>query len=200
MLEDPWFVSDDPETESELDRTERAFVAALRERAEAWKVPPAVSWVGRPEDDSSLVMCVGLGDGSLGWPLRIGLHLTGPTVRGDRLIHQDFYWLPQPRTRLALDVTGTPQALAALAADWFEHILRMPVVRHEWYHDGRLYAYRCLFADDSDGWCDGYNDELAPPGRREHLRATGAEQAGYWIRSTALGRPDRVVLLRGASD
>ncbi|MFB7374110.1 hypothetical protein ACFC0D_30155 [Streptomyces sp. NPDC056222] len=119
-------MSDDPETESELDRTELAFVAALRERAEAWKVPPAVSWAGRPEDDSSLVMCMGLGDGPLGWPLRIGLHLTGPTVSGDRLVHQDFYWLPQPRTGLALGATGTPHALAAPAADWFERILRMP--------------------------------------------------------------------------
>ncbi|MEV4559209.1 hypothetical protein AB0K51_19780 [Kitasatospora sp. NPDC049285] len=200
MAADLWFPSDDPETESELDGTERDFVAALRERAGGWAVAPAVSWVGRPEDDSSLVVCVGVGDRSLGWPLRAGLHLTGATVRGDRLVHRDFYWLAQPPTWLALNAAGSPQELAALSADWFERILRLPVVRHEWYHDGRRYAYRCLFADDGDGWCDGYRDDLAPPGQPEYLSAVGARDAGYRIRSGALGSPDRITVLRMRSD
>lgn len=200
MLAESWFLSDDPETEAELDGAERAFVAALRERAEAWAVAPAVSWVARPDDDSSLVVVVGIGDGSLGWPQRLGLHLTGSSVSGDRLVHQNFYWLQEPRTRLGLEATGSPRVLAALAADWFERILRMPVVRHEWYHDGRLYASRCLIAGDGDGRCDGYDNDLAPPGQHEHLKAVGAEEAGYWIRSGALGPPDRVVALRGAPD
>ncbi|MEV0415219.1 hypothetical protein AB0I68_31625 [Streptomyces sp. NPDC050448] len=199
MPADPWFVSDDPETEAELDRTERAFVGALRERAEAWKVPPAVSWVGRPDDDSSLVACVGLGDGPFGWPPLIGLHLTGSTVSGDHL-NEHFYFLPQPRTRLALDATGTPQTLAALSADWFERVLRMRVVRHEWYHDGRRYADRYLFGDDGDGRCDTYIDGVAPQGQREYLKAIGAEDTGRWIRSGALGRPGRIVALRHAAD
>ncbi|MET8546071.1 hypothetical protein ABZW03_36390 [Kitasatospora sp. NPDC004799] len=195
----PWFASDDPETESELDGAERAFVAVLRERAGAWALAPAVSWVARPEDDSSLVVCAGVGDGPLGWPLRVGLHLSGATVRGDRFAHQNFYWLTQPPTGLALNATGSPEALAVASAAWFERVLRMPVVRHEWYHEGRLYAYRCLFAGDGDGdgWCDGYRDALAPPGQRERLVAAGALDAGYWVRSGALGRPDRVVVLRG---
>ncbi|MFF4382546.1 hypothetical protein [Kitasatospora sp. NPDC001547] len=193
-----WFVSDDPETESELDEAERAFVTVLRGRARGWRVAPAVSWVGRPEDDSSLVACAGVGDGELGWPLRVGVHLSGSTVRGDRLAHQNFYWPVQPPSALALDAGGAPEVLAALAADWFERVLRMPVVRHEWWHEGRCYAYRCLFVGDGDGWCDGYREALAPPGWRRRLRDAGTRDAGPGIRSAALGRPDRVVTLRAA--
>ncbi|KOU15865.1 hypothetical protein ACR3S4_09280 [Streptomyces sp. CH8.1] len=188
MPADPWFVSDDPETELELGPDERVFTAALRERASAWPVrtvPPAVSWVAKPEDDSLLVACVGLGDGPNGWPPLVGLHLTGSALRGDHL-DEHFYWLPEPRTPLALDATGTPRELAALAADWFERVLRMRVVRQEWYHRGRRYADRCLFADHADGPFGRYVDGLAPP---ECRGGAGVP-----------GRPDRVVVLREAQD
>ncbi|MEU5151519.1 hypothetical protein NRK68_19570 [Streptomyces yangpuensis] len=141
MPTDPWFVSDDPETELELGPDERLFTGLLRERAAAWTVPPAVGWVAEPEDDSLLVACVGLGDGPNAWPPLVGLRLTGSTVRGD-LLNEHFYWLPEPRTGLALDAAGTPGELAALAVGWFERVLRMSVVRQEWHHRGRCYAAR----------------------------------------------------------
>ncbi|MFJ7776470.1 hypothetical protein [Streptomyces yangpuensis] len=193
MPTDPWFASNDPETELELGPEERLFTTVLRERATAWTAPPAVSWVAKPEDDSLLVACVGLGDGPDGWPPLVGLHLTGSTVRGD-LLNEHFYWLPEPRTGLALDATGTPRELAALAADWFERVLRMRVVRQEWHHRGRCYATRTLFSNDARDTrdthdtrgahdvFDRYVDGLAPPRRR-----------------TDPGRPDRVVVLRDAA-
>ncbi|MEW2582757.1 hypothetical protein [Streptomyces virginiae] len=170
MPADPWFVSDDPETELELGPDERVFTAALRQRATAWPVrtvPPAVSWVAKPEDDSLLVACVGLGDGPNGWPPLVGLRLTGSTLRGDHL-------------------DGTPLELAALAADWFERVLRMRVVRQEWYHQGRRYADRYLFAGHADGLFGRYVDGLAPPQCRGGAGVPG--------------RPDRVVVLREAQD
>ncbi|WP_159042330.1 hypothetical protein [Streptomyces sp. H021] len=51
---------------------------------------------------------------------------------------------------------------------------------------GRRYTDRCLFADHAEGLFGRYVDGLAPP---QHRGGSGA-----------LGRPDRVVVLRSAQD
>jgi hypothetical protein len=191
----PWFESDDPDNEFEFDEAELAFADRLRELAGSWTVPWADSWVGRPDDYSSLLAAVSLSD-----PVRrlslvdIGVHVTGSTLRGDRL-HNQLYFLPHEPTRLATKATGSPQQLAEHAAAWFEAVLREPIVRYEWEHDGRVYADLYLFADGKEGLAQSYDDRLAPPGRLPRLTAAGFVRNG-WVHTVGLGEPDRVVPIR----
>jgi hypothetical protein len=69
----------------EIDEAELAFAARL----------PAL-WVGRPEDDSSLLAVVTLGTSQLSLA-DFGVHITGSTMRGDRL-HDQLYFLPERPT------------------------------------------------------------------------------------------------------
>ena len=191
----PWFENDDPDDEFEFDEAEFAFTERLGELAASWTVPWADSWVGRPEDDSSLLAVVRLSD-----PVRrlslvdIGVHVTGSTLRGDRL-HNQLYFLPDEPTRLATKATGTPRQLAEHAAVWFEAVLREPIVRYEWEHDGRVYAHLYLFADGKEGLAQSYDRRLAPPGRLSRLAAAGFARNG-WAQTVGLGEPDRVVPVR----
>ncbi|MEU6273890.1 hypothetical protein ABZ871_16015 [Streptomyces populi] len=197
MLNNPWFEIDDPDDEFGFDAAELAFAKALRERAGSWDVPHAYSWVGRPEDDSSLLACVGLSDENNRISLiDLGVHLVGSTVRGDRL-HNQLYFLPDRPTGLALEAAGSPQELAERTAAWFETLLRKPIVRHEWEHGGRVYASRYLFADTGEGLVQSYDRTLAPPGQAEALTEAGHVYGRGWIRTSGLGRPDRVVGVRG---
>ncbi len=194
--ENPWFEIDDPDGEFGFSAAEIAFAAALRERAGSWTVPPAHSWVGRSEDDSSLLALVALSDQGYRISLvDIGVHVIGSTVRGDRL-HNQLYFLPDQPTDLAMEATGSPQELAEHTATWFEAVLRKPIVRHEWEHNGQVYAYRYLFADTGEGLCQSYNQTLAPQGQAENLIAAGHVLGRNWIQTSGLGRPNRVVNIR----
>ncbi|WP_285735562.1 hypothetical protein [Kitasatospora phosalacinea] len=199
MPENPWFETDDPEDEFGFSAAELAFAAALRERAGSWTVPPAYSWVGRPEDDSSLLAVVGLSDRDNRISLAdIGVHLIGSTVRGDRL-HNQLHYLPDRPTDLAMEATGSSGELAEAAATWFEAVLLRPVVRHEWEHNGQIYAERYLFADTGHALCQRYNRALAPQGQAESLTASGQVAERGWIHTGGLGRPTRTVNVRGRS-
>jgi hypothetical protein len=130
-----------------LTDLERAFLAALRKRVEARLRP----WCRREvplHDGGALIVGVHVDAPQLAL-LTAGVHLDGDRIRGDSLDHQD-YRLPDGPTSLAIDVTGSPAALAASVADWFDAVLRRPIVRYEWLHDGRVYAERYLFAADED--------------------------------------------------
>ncbi|WCD91076.1 hypothetical protein KPP03845_200037 (plasmid) [Streptomyces xanthophaeus] len=197
MLRNPWFEIDDPDDEFGFDEAELAFATALREQAKSWDVPYAHSWVGRPEDDSSLLAFVGLSDKHRRVSLiDIGVHLVGSSVRGDRL-HNQLYFLPDQPTSLAMEAVGSPQELAERTATWFETLLRKPIVRHEWEHSGQIYASRYLFADTGQGLSQSYNQTLAPSGQAEALINAGHVQGRGWIQTSGLGRPDRIVNIRG---
>ncbi|MFD3926796.1 hypothetical protein [Streptomyces sp. NPDC058614] len=196
MLGNPWFEIDDPENEFEFNEAELAFAAQLREVAGFWAVAYAHSWVGRPEDDSSLLAFVSLSDESSRLSLvDIGVHVVGSTMRGDQL-HNQLYFLPDRPTSLATEASGSPQQLADHAAQWFEAILRKPIVRYEWEHNGRVYAGRYLFADSGQGLSQSYNRLLAPDGQAESLSADGHVTGKGWVRTSGLGRPDRIVPIR----
>jgi hypothetical protein len=194
----PWFEIDDPDDEFEFTEAERAFAGALRERAEAWSVRHAHNWVGRPEDDdSALLVSVSLSDRerrlSLG---NFGVHFTGRRVRGDRL-HSQLFYLPEQPTGLALEVSGSPDELADRCAEWFEGVLRKPVVLLEWLHEGAVYAARYVFADTAEGLCQSYDKALAPQGQPEALIASGHVRGRGWIQTAGLGAPDRFLHVRG---
>ncbi|GAA0350419.1 hypothetical protein NE235_26595 [Actinoallomurus spadix] len=196
MSGNPWFEIDDPANEWGFDAVESAFAARLRELAGSWEVAYAHSWVGRPEDDASLLAVISLSDEPRGLSLvDIGVHVVGSTLRGDRL-HNQLYFLPDRPTSLATEAAGSPAHLAEHAAQWFEAILRKPVVRYEWEHNGRVYAERYLFADSGEGLCQRYNDLLAPHGQKASLTAAGHVTPNGWVQTSGLGRPDRVVSIR----
>ncbi|WP_432181924.1 hypothetical protein [Streptomyces sp. NBC_00063] len=198
MPENPWFEIDDPVGELEIDEAELAFAARLRALAGCWDVPFASSWVGRPEDDSSLLAVVTLAASQLSLA-DFGVHITGSTMRGDRL-HDQLSFLPERPTSFSMEVTGSPAELAERAAEWFETILRKPVVRYEWEHNGQIYAELYLFADTREGMAQRYNSTLAPPGQEQELIAAGHVVGLNWIQTSGLGRPDRIVPLRGTVD
>ncbi|CAL9673159.1 hypothetical protein SUDANB176_07563 (plasmid) [Streptomyces sp. enrichment culture] len=66
MDDNPWFVVEDPQEDGEepwdFDTAELAFITTLQNRAASWRVPFAHSDVGRPEDESSLLVHVSLSD------------------------------------------------------------------------------------------------------------------------------------------
>jgi hypothetical protein len=196
MQNNPWFELDDPDDEFAFSDDELAFAAALREHAGSWTVPSAHSWVGRPEDDSSLVVVASLDHGVYGHLADFGVHVTGRHARGDRLANPLLY-LPEQPTPMALESTGAPEELAERAAAWFESLLSKPVVRREWEHNGQVYAHRSLFADTGEPLVQGYNRTLAPPGQAESLIAAGHVYGRGWIQTSGLEHPTRVVPLRG---
>jgi hypothetical protein len=184
-----WFDFDGPLTDGE-----RAFLHALRQRLEGRLYP----WCRREDplhDGGALIVGIHVDAPQMAL-LTAGVHLDGDRIRGDSLDHQD-YGLPDCPTSLAIDVTGSPADLAASAADWFDAILRRPIVRHEWIHADRVYAHRYLFADTGEGLSQMYNRLLAPPGQHEQLIAAQHFQGRGWIDTRGLGQPDRVIPVRG---
>ncbi|MEU4878056.1 hypothetical protein [Streptomyces sp. NPDC021608] len=196
--ENPWFEIDGPVDAWEFDEAELAFATRLRALAERWDVPFASSWVGRPEDDSSLLAVVTLGTSRLSLA-DFGVHVTGSTMRGDRL-DNPLHFLPERPTSYSIEVTGSPDEHAERAAQWFETILRKPVVRHEWVHDGRIHAELYLFADTGEGMAQRYDSTLSPPGQEQELIAAGQVTGLNWIQTSGLGPPDRIVPVRGTSE
>jgi hypothetical protein len=54
----------------------------------------------------------------------------GTSIAGDRASAEGV--IPDEPTSSHIEITGSPEALAHAAAEWFEALLRRPVVRHEW--------------------------------------------------------------------
>ncbi|MGW7081571.1 hypothetical protein [Streptomyces sp. NPDC054866] len=138
--EDPW----------DFDEAELAFFAALRSRAAAWRVPWAPSDVSRPEDDSALLVWVSLLDEErrviLGeW----AVYFYGTRVRAGKVSDQ-FFNLHESDERGFFQASGTVDELALRCADWFESLLRRPVVRAEWPAAAGHLAHRWEFDDTGE--------------------------------------------------
>ncbi|MDG9703261.1 hypothetical protein [Streptomyces sp. DH37] len=171
-----WFEVEDPQECGEepwdFDEAELAFLAALRARAAAWRVPSAPSGAGRPEDGSSLLAHVCLLDESR--PLVLGewaVHFHGTHVRAGKVRDQLFNLHETPEHGL-LRASGTVEELAERCAAWFESLLSRPVVRAEWPSERGGYATRWEFADTGEALvvsgtvpADG-----SPPARRLPVR------------------------------
>ncbi|MFB7031202.1 MULTISPECIES: hypothetical protein [unclassified Streptomyces] len=154
-----WFEVENPEEDGEepwdFDTDELVFVAALRDRAASWRVSWAPSGVGRPEDDSSLLVHISPSDFersmSLGdW----AVHFHGTHVRAGKVEDQLFNLHQRPE-RGFFRATGTPQELADRCATWFEGVLSRPVARLERHDQGRAHATAWHFADDLEALVGG---------------------------------------------
>ncbi|MGW7538408.1 hypothetical protein [Amycolatopsis sp. NPDC054798] len=190
-MADEWF-----EYCGDLSETERRFVEALRVRAAGWRECPLNSRVDPPDAELPLVASLDLTDpASRLVLLTVGVHLDGRTLRGDE-VHNQLFTLPDEPTSLAFTATGDPDELAVRAANWFENLLRRPVVRYEWRHRRKVYAHADLFADTSDLLGSMYNRKLCPRGQLERLAATGHLRGRGWVDPRGLGKPDAVVRIR----
>ncbi|MFD8206730.1 hypothetical protein ACFV2S_10040 [Streptomyces sp. NPDC059695] len=149
-----WFEVEDPEEYGEepwdFSEAELAFVAALRARAAYWQVPWAPSQVGRPEDESSLLVHISLLDEArrlvLGeWAVRF----SGTHVRAGKVSDQFFHLHESPESGF-FRASGTVEELAERCARWFESLLDRPVVRVEWPLKGGRHATHWEFADTGE--------------------------------------------------
>ncbi|MFB7277887.1 hypothetical protein ACFCZV_12330 [Streptomyces hydrogenans] len=149
-----WFEVEDPEEYGEepwdFGEGELAFLAALRARASDWRVPWASSQVGRPEDESSLLVHISLVDEARRLVLgEWAVHFYGTHVRAGKVRDQLFDLHEAPEHGF-FRASGTAEELAARCARWFESVLSRPVVRVEWpFRDGR-HATHWEFADTGE--------------------------------------------------
>jgi hypothetical protein len=181
-----WFENEDND---ELDEVQDAFVHRLRERAAAWPLSPIHS-ILLLADYEAFGYPLGAGDNAhakalvyLDVPdetanvslLTVGAYLDGERVRGDKL-HNQLLTLPDEPSNLAFDATGSPKHLADRTAEWFEALLRRPIVRYEWLRAGEVYAKRWLFADCGQPLVEVRirTNDLGPPDRIIHVRGDRA--------------------------
>jgi hypothetical protein len=87
--------------------------------------------------------------------------------------------------------------LAHLTADWFQTVLRKPVVLYVWLHEKCAYAARYVFADTDETLCQMWSQRLAPPGKAEELIAAGHAHGKDWIQTRGLHAPNLFVYRRG---
>ncbi|MFE6886737.1 hypothetical protein [Streptomyces sp. NPDC057694] len=149
-----WFEVEDPEEYGEepwdFGELELAFLAALRAQAANWQVPWASNQVGRPEDESSLLVYVSIVDEARRLVLgEWAVHFYGTHVQAGPVFDQLFN-LDESTERGFFRASGTVEQLAERCAGWFESLLSRPVVRVEWpFKDGRP-ATHWEFADTGE--------------------------------------------------
>jgi hypothetical protein len=135
---------DENRAEDELPQPYKDFLAALRPRVRDW---PFVPWASLPldvpdEPGVQVMVCLDISDREAPMSLMsIGVYFDGRRLRGDHLHNQSFE-LPDVPTPDAISAEEQPEELAARAADWFEELLRRPLVRREWRRRGRIVARR----------------------------------------------------------
>lgn len=190
----------DPDDYHTFSPAERRFVEVLRDRAAGWDGRGVSSDVSRPEaDDGVLLAFLSLGDpddDSAPVLLDFGVHVRSGRVRGDRL-HNQLFLLPDQPSGWALEAAGTVRELAERSADWFESVLRRPVVLGVWLHDRYAYAARYFFADSDETLSQCWNGRLAPPGREDELIAAGHVRGRGWIQTSGLPPADVYLHVRG---
>jgi hypothetical protein len=179
MVRFDWFEECDGD---DLSTDQRGFLAGLRARANSW----TDSWRCRPENSRlagpdpwfphwRAVLDVPARTRNLSL-ITIGVCFDDAHVWGGELHNQSFY--PEPADQQAvepIDITGTPQRMAVVTADWFERVLARPVTKLEWDSpDGIAYSYR--FSDTD----------------------TGLVKGGPWFQHSYPHRPDRVIADRGS--
>ena len=127
----------------------------------------------------------------------VGLELVGDRLRGDRIsVHDRTY--PVVPTGDGFATEGAPAHLAARAWKLIDAYDRRPIIRYEWLHRRRVYATSHVFEDTGERLADMYRSDWAPRGQERKLAAHGFVHGRGWIQTEGLGKPDRVVLVRGA--
>ena len=129
--------------------------------------------------------------------LTFGVELHGDRVKGGRLDSQFYQLVDDGPPSLAFEATGDLESLAEQTAAWFESVLRRPVVRFDWLHDGELYASSYEFADTHEPMVYSYIRSKEPPGQYDQLVATGHVAGRGWPQLDGLPTPHHYTLLRG---
>lgn len=125
----------------------------------------------------------------------VGVRFDGDEMEGDRISVHDWTFPPSP-TADGFRIAGSPSELAARTAALFERFASRPIVKHEWLHNGRVYAHCYLFDDTGERLAQMYRSDWAPRGQEARLVAAGFVYGGGWIQTEGLGQPDRVVSVR----
>ncbi|MFE5485934.1 hypothetical protein [Streptomyces sp. NPDC056527] len=161
-----WFLVEDPEEYGgepwDFDPDELDFIAGLQARAESWTAALAHTGVGRPEDDSSLLVHLALIDDERNTLLgEWAVHFYGGHVEAGTVCDQLFNLHERP-DRGYFRASGTTEELAERCAEWFEAVLERPVSRTEWHHQGQEYATSWHFADTLESLAGRTSRSLAP--------------------------------------
>ncbi|MFE5863103.1 hypothetical protein ACFQ77_21525 [Streptomyces virginiae] len=163
MDDNPWFWDEELQRDGseagDLTADELAFLEALRAHAASWTAPWTYHDVARPEDESSLLLYVSIGDDrSLG---RWAVHYYGTHVQAG-WVCDDLFSLDERPASGFFEATGTIEELAERCAVWFEAVLSRPVTREQWLHKGAVYATRWAFADTGAPLVHGVDNTLSP--------------------------------------
>ena len=190
VSENPWFRPPRYYHWYRFGPGELAFLSELRKCTATWTLPMPDSEVLRNEDEAALVAVAHVSDPERGTPLAsFGVHMAGATVRGDLVEGpHEMYYLPDEPTGLAMEASGNSRVLAEAAAAWFETVLQKPIVRHEWDHDGQVYAQLYAFADTGEGLVAMYNKSLAPREVTDSLLPYNYGANRSWVDVGKLGR------------
>ncbi|WP_353946907.1 hypothetical protein ABII15_38310 [Streptomyces sp. HUAS MG91] len=149
-----WFEVEGPEEYGEepwdFSEAELGFLAALRVRAAGWRVPWAPSQVGRPEDESSLLVHISVLDEVRRLVLgEWAVHFYGTHVLAGKVCDQLFNLQESPEYGF-FRASGTVEELAERCAGWFETLLSRHVVRVEWPLREGKHATHWEFADTGE--------------------------------------------------
>jgi hypothetical protein len=177
------------EVDGPVSEEEHVFLSALRGRIDGRIYPFSY----REDSSEARGLLVGLditADHLV--LLTVGLRFRSGRLHGDRMDSQ-LYKFPERPSSLAIDSEGSPVDLATVAAAWFDALMRRPIVRHEWLHEGEVYANRYVFADTGEALVQMYRQDLAPPGQPEQLINDGHVFGRGWIQTSGLGTPDREI-------
>ncbi|HEY4454289.1 MAG TPA: hypothetical protein VGN81_08255 [Pseudonocardiaceae bacterium] len=129
--------------------------------------------------------------------LTFGVELNSDRVRGGKLDSQLYQLVDYGPPSLAFEATGDIESLAEQTAAWFESVLRRPVVRFGWLHNGQQYASSYEFADTHERIVYGYDRSKEPPGEYDRLVAAGHVSGKGWPQLDGLPAQHQYTLLRG---
>lgn len=169
---------------------ERAFLTALRAQLPETSLPRCAGY-----EPNSLLLVLDLEPPEDIVLVTLGLLLTGDILQGDRISVHHHGFPPTP-TSHGFTVRGTPEELAARAAQLLLHYDQRPVVLHEWLHQDRVYASCYVFADTGERLAQMYRDDWSPPGEKFDLDSRGFVRNG-WVHTAGMRTPDRITHVRG---
>jgi hypothetical protein len=194
-----------PQSESELSADDRTFAATVRERAANWDCAWLDAFTDTWEnDDDRTGVIAGLDLAVVGQSLFGAAYVQGGLHCGPVHPNLTHFWDPWS-PGLEHHDHGSPEVLAHQAVDWFETLLRRPVVPWLWQYKrfGRapgFYAGRYEFADGGDLIAEWYDPDCAPAAETARAR-----EGGYFVESwlgprlttATLTHPDAFQFVRG---
>src|ERR1700759_4368928 len=143
----------DAEGRAEMTEAEQAFIDGLRDATAHLNEPRLwdIMYPGSDDPDHNALIA-GLEIGDPAGPLAMldfGVHVRGDRIDGGHL-HNQIFRLEKDPASLTMTATGTVDELVRATADYFEAVLRRPIVLYLWLYNGNAYASLHAFADTSE--------------------------------------------------